>query len=51
MKIIRAVSLTLAFLFPVAAIASPAVRAPAQCCMMNSDCCPDCPFCPSGLHK
>jgi hypothetical protein len=46
MKIIRAISLTIAMLIPVAAIASPAVRA--DCC--PSSCCPGCPFCPSGLH-
>ena len=48
MKIIRAISLTIAFLIPAAAIASPAVRAAVPCC--PSGCCPDCPFCPSGLH-
>jgi len=48
MKIIRAVSLAVAFLIPAAAIASPAVRAAVPCC--PSGCCPDCPFCPSGLH-
>ena len=49
MKILRAVSLAIAFLVPVAAIASPAVRAAAVCC--PGDCCPDCPFCPSGLKR
>jgi hypothetical protein len=49
MKIIRAISLAIAFLVPVAAIASPTVRAAAPCC--TSGCCPDCPFCPSGLHR
>ena len=49
MKIIRALSLAAAFLVPVAAVASPAVRAAAPCCT-DSGCCPDCPFCPSNAH-
>lgn len=48
MKIIRAFSVAFALLVPVAAIASPAVRA-AACCS-GDDCCPACPFCPSHLH-
>jgi hypothetical protein len=40
MKIIRALSLTIAFLIPVAAIASPTVRAS---CL---DCNENCPICP-----
>jgi hypothetical protein len=41
MKIIRTISLAIAFLLPVAAIASPSVRA--ACC--DSACCPGCPLC------
>jgi hypothetical protein len=48
MKIIRALSLAIAFLTPIAALASPTVRKAAPCC--TSGCCPDCPACPSGLH-
>jgi hypothetical protein len=41
MKIIRTISLAIALLIPVAAIASPSVRA--ACC--DSACCPGCPLC------
>jgi hypothetical protein len=48
MKIIRAISLTIAMLVPVAAIASPTVRAtsccPGLCCHAG------CPFCPANAH-
>jgi len=47
MKIIRAISLAICLFVPVAAIASPAVRAAAPCC--TEGCCPDCPFCPSHV--
>jgi hypothetical protein len=50
MKLFRAFSIAIAILVPAAAIASPAVRAATPCCM-NGNCCPDCPFCPSHLHK
>jgi len=40
MKIIRALSLTIAFLIPVASIASPTVRAS---CVPCGDHCPNCP--------
>ncbi len=49
MKIIRALSIAFTLLVPVAAIASPAVRA-AVPCPLGGHCCPDCPFCPSHLH-
>jgi hypothetical protein len=48
MKVIRTLSLAIALLIPVAAIASPTVRGAAACC--PGECCPHCPFCPSGLH-
>jgi len=41
MQIIRAISLTLAFLIPAAAIASPQVRS--SC--VDPTCCPGCPLC------
>jgi hypothetical protein len=41
MKIIRSISLAIAFLIPVAAIASPQVRS--SC--VNPACCPGCPLC------
>jgi hypothetical protein len=47
MKMIRAIALCL--LVPVAAIASPTVRAQAPCCV-SGHCCPHCPLCPSHLH-
>jgi hypothetical protein len=47
MKIARIISLTLGLLIPVAAVASPTVRKAAPCC--PGACCPDCPFCPSGV--
>jgi hypothetical protein len=52
MKLIRTVSIAIAFLIPAAALASPTVRQPVAGCTMG--CCPDCqdcPFCPSGLHR
>jgi hypothetical protein len=51
MKLIRAISLAAALLVPVAAFASPTVRAAAACCTGGSGCCPDCPFCLSAAHK
>ena len=42
MKIIRAVSLAIAFLIPVAAIASPTVRE-GSCCPYCEEHCPMCP--------
>jgi hypothetical protein len=51
MKLIRAISLAAALLVPVAAFASPAVRAASACCVAGGDCCPDCPFCLSAAHK
>jgi hypothetical protein len=47
MKLIRIISLAVAFALPVAAFASPPVQA--SCC--PGHCCPGCPFCPSGLHR
>jgi hypothetical protein len=44
MKIIRAIAIAFSLFVPIAAIASPSVRAQAPCC--TSGCCPDCPFCP-----
>jgi hypothetical protein len=49
MKIIRAISIAFTLLVPVAALASPTVRAEAPCCA-GGHCCPGCPFCPSHLH-
>jgi len=40
MQILKALSLTIALLVPVAAIAAPAVRAHAK-----ESCCPGCPLC------
>jgi hypothetical protein len=50
MKLLRALSLAITILVPVAAIASPTVRAAVPCCT-GGHCCPGCPFCPSGLHR
>jgi hypothetical protein len=41
MHILRTITITLAFLIPVGAIAAPAVRA--ACC--DPPCCPGCPLC------
>jgi hypothetical protein len=50
MQIIKALSLTIAFLVPVAALAAPSLgergSAP-DCCPCCPDC-PDCPHCPHG---
>ena len=48
MKIIRAIGIAFALLTPVAAFATPPM---ASCCAGTHDCCPGCPFCPSGLHR
>jgi hypothetical protein len=50
MKLVRAISIAFALLVPVAAVASPTVRAEAPCCAGGHNCCPGCPFCPSHLH-
>ena len=50
MKILRAIGIAVTLLVPVAAIASPSVRAAMPCCT-SGHCCPDCPFCPSHLHR
>jgi hypothetical protein len=42
MKILRAIAIALAVVVPVAALASPSLRA--SCC--GSSCCPNCPLCP-----
>jgi len=47
MKIIRAITLAVAVLLPVAAIAGPKSDG-MWCC---DHCYPGCPFCPSGLGK
>jgi hypothetical protein len=44
MKLIRTLSIAFTLLVPVAAIASPAVRAPV--CCTSGHCCPGCPLCP-----
>ena len=49
MKIIRAISIAFTLLVPLAALASPTVRAEAPCCT-GHHCCPGCPLCPSHLH-
>jgi hypothetical protein len=48
MKLVRAFAIAIAVLIPVAAIASPTVRA--SCCTGSGDCCPDCPFCLLAAH-
>ena len=50
MRIIKALSLTLAFLIPVAALAAPSLGercSDPDCCPCCPDC-PDCPHCPHG---
>lgn len=47
MTIFRKVTIAIALLLPVAAVAGPKLALP--CC--DSGCCPGCPFCPSGLHR
>jgi hypothetical protein len=49
MKIIRAITIAFSLLVPIAAIASPAVRAETPCC--PGSCCPSCPFCPFSMHS
>ncbi len=46
MKILRNLGIAFALIIPLAAFATPKVQ---SCC--SGDCCPSCPFCPSGLHK
>ena len=48
MIILRRVILALALALPVAAAAGPKQALPGCC---DGGCCPDCPICPSGLHR
>jgi hypothetical protein len=46
MRTLRIVGIVVALLAPVAALAGPKISA-----WGSGASCPDCPFCPSGLHR
>jgi hypothetical protein len=48
MKIFRTITLLISLALPALALAGPAAHLPGCC---DGSCCPDCPFCPSGLHR